>query len=142
MECPKAWLFFRYEISDLLGLSLIFFFSIDVGTNGLLEQEAESLEKRVLCSPITYQSCAWILENGGIKWINHSRDYLSRSQQPLCTTISYCIRARAIRQILASAALRLDANIMMYSPHTNVITSLLHDHKCQSIVLALLNNSL
>ena len=103
----------------------------------MLEQEAESLEKRVLCSPITYQSCAWILENGGIKWINHSRDYLSRSQQPLCTTISYCIRARAIRQILASAALRLDANIMMYSPHTNVITSLLHDHKCQSIVLAL-----
>ena len=53
----------------------------------------------------------------------------------------YCTSARAIPQILASspraAGLRASANIMTYSPRMNVITSLLHDHQCQFIILAL-----
>ena len=44
---------------------------------------------------------------------------------------SYCMSARAIRQILASspraAGPRASANIMTYSPRANAITILLHD---------------
>ena len=46
---------------------------------------------------------------------------------------SYCMSARAIRRILAyassprAAGPRASANIMMYSPRTHAITSLLHD---------------
>ena len=49
--------------------------------------------------------------------------------EAICT--SYCMCARAIRQILASspraAGPRASANIMTYSPRTHAITSLLHD---------------
>jgi len=90
--------------------------------------------------------------SGYIQYMNHlskiipSRQLFALAQLHIelkakCVCTSYCMSAQAIRQILASspraAGPRMSTNIMTYSPHTNVITSLLHDHQCQYIILAL-----
>jgi len=70
----------------------------------------------------------------------HSNTYFYHS---LCVAC-YCMSAMAIHQILESnpraAGPRASANIMTYSPRTNVITCLLYDHQCQYIVLHILTS--